>query len=224
MKSLLVKSLRITKKEFLVELRTRYALTSGGLFVLTTLSVIVFSTTNDVITSGIFSGFLWIVMFFTTMTLTGKIFIEEEEKGTSLYLRSIAEPNAIFVGKLYYAITTSVVVNSIAALLLPVFVTEVTIQNITQYLMVVLLGSIALAAVTTILSSIISKANSKNGMLPILGFPILLPIVVVGVEATYFSIHSVDWNTMVNSLLFMGAYSGVIIVVSLWVFPIIWLE
>ncbi len=65
-----VKAIQITKKEFLVEFRTRYALTSGILFVLTTLSIIVFSTTNDSKSAGIFSGFLWIILFFTTMTLT----------------------------------------------------------------------------------------------------------------------------------------------------------
>ena len=219
-----VKAIQITKKEFLVEFRTRYALTSGILFVLTTLSIIVFSTTNDSKSAGIFSGFLWIILFFTTMTLTGKIFIEEEEKGTSLYLRSIAEPFSIFVGKLMFAITTSVVINLIASLMLPIFITEVTIQNLIQYVLVVILGSVALASVTTILSSIIAKASSKNGLLPILGFPILLPLVVIGVDATYLSIHSADWATFLQSILFMIAYSGVMIIVSIWVFPLIWLD
>jgi heme exporter protein B len=219
-----VKAIQITKKEFLVEFRTRYALTSGILFVLTTLSIIVFSTTNDSKSAGIFSGFLWIILFFTTMTLTGKIFIEEEEKGTSLYLRSIAEPFSIFVGKVVFAIITSVVINLIASLMLPIFITEVTIQNLIQYVLVVILGSVALASVTTILSSIIAKASSKNGLLPILGFPILLPLVVIGVDATYLSIHSADWTTFLQSILFMIAYSGVMIIVSIWVFPLIWLD
>jgi len=219
-----VKAIQITKKEFLVEFRTRYAITSGILFVLTTLSIIVFSTTNDVKSSGIYAGFLWIILFFTTMTLTGKIFIEEEEKGTSLYLRSIAEPFSIFVGKLIFAITTSTVINLIASILLPLFITEVVIKNILQYLLVVTFGSIALASVTTILSSIIAKANSKNGLLPILGFPLLLPLVVVGVDATYLSIHSADWTTFFQSLLFMVSYSGVMIIASIWVFPLIWLD
>lgn len=219
-----VKAIQITKKEFLVEFRTRYALTSGILFVLTTLSIIVFSTTNDSKSAGIFSGFLWIILFFTTMTLTGKIFIEEEEKGTSLYLRSIAEPFSIFVGKLMFAISTSVVINLIASLMLPIFITEVTIQNLTQYVLVVILGSVSLASVTTILSSIIAKASSKNGLLPILGFPILLPLVVIGVDATYLSIHSADWATFLQSIMFMIAYSGVMIIVSIWVFPLIWLD
>jgi len=219
-----VKAIQITKKEFLVEFRTRYALTSGILFVLTTLSIIVFSTTNDVKTSGIYAGFLWIVLFFTTITLSGKIFIEEEEKGTSLYLRSIAEPFSIFVGKLMFAIITSTVINIIASMLLPLFITEVVIKNLLQYLLVVILGSIALASVTTILSSIIAKASSKNGLLPILGFPLLLPLVVIGVDATYLSIHSADWTTFLQSILFMVSYSGVMIIVSIFVFPLIWLD
>lgn len=219
-----VKAIQITKKEFLVEFRTRYAVTSGILFVLTTLSIIVFSTTNDVKSSGIYSGFLWIILFFTTITLTGKIFIEEEEKGTSLYLRSIVEPFSIFVGKLVFAIITSTVINLIASVLLPLFITEVDIKNLLQYLLVVIFGSVALASVTTILSSIIAKANSKNGLLPILGFPLLLPLVVVGVDATYLSIQSTDWVTFSQSLLFMISYSGVMIIVSLWVFPLIWLD
>jgi heme exporter protein B len=112
----------------------------------------------------------------------------------------------------------------IASILLPLFITEVTIKNLIQYLLVVILGSIALASVTTILSSIIAKASSKNGLLPILGFPLLLPLVVIGVDATYLSIHSADWITFLQSILFMVSYSGVMIIVSIFVFPLIWLD
>ncbi len=98
------RSMAVLKKELLSEFRTRYAISAILLFVLTTITMVVFATSGDVLSPEVAAGVLWIVMFFGAMTGLSKSFVSEEERGTSLYLKLVADSGAIYFGKLVFNI------------------------------------------------------------------------------------------------------------------------
>lgn len=216
--------LAVAEKDARSELRTRIGLTSVGLFIVTTVSVIVFALADEPVQRPLAATLLWVVMFYTAMTGLGRAFITEEERGTSLYLRLHASPLAVYVGKLLVNLTLAVLSNVIAILLMLVFIPSITVGNVGTLLVVVATGSVGLASVLTIVSAIVARTGSRNPLLPVLSFPLLVPVILPGVKATLYAFADMGLSEAASDVVLMLAYSGIIIVVSTFVFEVVWTD
>jgi len=219
----LIKSiLSILQKEILSEFRTRYAISTVALFILTTVVMIVFSTAGEKLNTQILTALLWVIMFFGAMTALAKSFVSEEERGTSLLLQIISNNTSIFFGKLIFNIILSISINFFAVFLMLIFFNDLLIKNYSLFFSVLLLSSIAIASSTTLISALIAKANSKNALFPILSFPILLPIILLGVELTVSSINGIEFKEIYKDINLIISYSGLLILVSYYLFDYVW--
>jgi len=212
--------LAVFYKEISIELRSRYALSTSALFILSCVALIAFNLPGVEKSYTVVSVLIWIIMFFSGMTILARTFIGEEEKGTTLLLRLSSSTDAIYFGKLLYNILLSLITALISALLYLFF--DDTVVNV-AYIPVLLsltLGALGMASVITIISALISKANAKGALLPALSFPAMLPLILEGatVTAKAFSAREVD----INDAFFLLSYSGVLISVSYILFPYIW--
>ena len=95
-------AITIFKKDLRSELRTRYSLNSLLMFVITTLSIILFAIGNENVSTDVLSGVLWIIIFFSTMSGLSRTFVTEEERGTVMTLQLVARPLTIYFGKLLF--------------------------------------------------------------------------------------------------------------------------
>ncbi len=218
------KSVAVLNKELLSEFRTRYAISAVMLFVLTTITMVVFATAGDLLTPTVAGGILWIVMFFAAMTGLSKIFVSEEERGTSLYLKMVAGSSAIFFGKLIFNILLALSLNIIAVLLFFIFIGNIEVKSLLIFGLSIGLGSLAIASSTTIISALIAKANSKNALFPVLSFPILLPVIILGIQTTVMSFEGTDFESVRNDFQMLFAYSGLMTVASYFLFDFVWKE
>ncbi|KAB2845794.1 MAG: ABC transporter permease, partial [Melioribacteraceae bacterium] len=78
-----MKAFALFKKDWLSELRTRYAINALAMFILVTISVILFSIGQEKITEYLTGGLLWVVIFFSAMSGLSRAFVSEEERGTT---------------------------------------------------------------------------------------------------------------------------------------------
>jgi len=85
-------------------------------------------------------------------------------------------------------------------------------------------GSLGLAAVITITSAIVAKAGTRNALLPILSFPILLPLVMPGIGATLTAMAGLTIADVMPDLLLMISHTGIVVIVSALVFEVIWCD
>jgi heme exporter protein B len=97
-----LKEYSLFKKDWQSELRTRYAINALAMFILVTISVILFSIGSENISEYLTGGLLWVVIFFSAMSGLSRAFVSEEERGTTLTLQLIAKPSTIFTGKLLF--------------------------------------------------------------------------------------------------------------------------
>ncbi|PKL84637.1 MAG: ABC transporter permease [Ignavibacteriae bacterium HGW-Ignavibacteriae-1] len=208
-------------KELKSEFRTRYAISAVLLFVLTTITMIMFATAGETITPMIAAGILWVIMFFASMTGLSKVFVSEEERGTYILLQLSSTPYAIYFGKLLFNILLSASLNFFAVLLFFLFLGDIEVKNLTLFTATIVVGSIAVASATTIISALIAKANSKNALFPVLSFPILLPIIILGVGLTKMSFEGVAFADAMKDLQMIIAYSGLMIVTSFFLFDFV---
>lgn len=214
----------VVEKDVRSELRTRYGITALGLFVLTSVTLIVFAVGEEPLPRPMAAGILWVIMFYSAMTGLGRGFISEEERGTALFLRLNSTLTSIFLGKLVVNIVLAVVTSIAALVLMMLFFSQVTIGSWLVMVAAVTIGSIGLAAVLSIVSAIVAKAGTRNPILPVLSFPLLVPLVMPGVNAMILGLAGFTLAEASSDLLLMTSYTGIVIVVSVVVFEVVWDE
>ena len=170
-------------KDVRSELRTQYVINSLLMFVLVTISIIRFDIGDEKIEDEILTGLLWISIFFSASGGLARTFVKEEEKETSAALKLSASPTEIFAGKLIFNLVLTFILNFLI-LILFILITEYNIKNPVLFISVLSLGNVGLVAASTIIAAIISKANSKGTLYPVLSFPVLLPLLLTLITAT----------------------------------------
>jgi heme exporter protein B len=212
----------VTLKDLRSEFKTRYALSSLAMFVVTTIAIMLFGTAGETLTTGTQAGLLWTVMFFTAMAGLGRVFIAEEERGTALLLRMLAPSGAVFGGKLAFNMLVILAMNAATAV---VYVTmmKVDVRTPSLFAATLLAGSLGLSSASTIVAAIIARARSKGSLYAVLSFPLLVPLVLLVVDATRMSFDGIAFSgEAMNDVLLLLAYSGLVIGVSSIVFDVIW--
>lgn len=214
----------VVEKDVRSELRTRYGITALGLFVVTSVTLIVFAVAEEPLPRPLAAGILWVIMFYSAMTGLGRGFISEEERGTALFLRLHSPLTAIFIGKLLVNVSLALLTSLVALLLMMLFFSSVTVGSWLVMIATVTMGSIGMASVMSIVSAIVAKAGTRNPILPVLSFPMLVPLVMTGVNAMTLGLAGFSLSEASGDLLLMLAYTGFVIIVSVLVFPVVWDE
>ncbi len=220
----LASTLAVFRKDLRSELRTRYALNALLMFVITTLSVILFSLGNEAVSPEILSGVLWIIIFFSTMSGLSRTFVSEEERGTVMTLQLIARPLTVYLGKLAFNLALLAVLNSFTVALYLLFISSFTVGNYTIFLITMVLGTIGLASASTIMAAIIAKANTKGTLYPVLSFPILLPLLLTVINATKLAVDGAATVEAFGEFRVLFSYLIVVTAISLVLFEYIWKE
>jgi heme exporter protein B len=70
---------------------------------------------------------------------------------------------------------------------------------------------------------LIAKGSSKNALFPVLAFPILVPLILLGIESFRYTIDGGVSGGDSNFRL-MTAYAGLIVSVSFLLFDFVWKE
>src|SRR5687767_2706332 len=89
----------ILRKDLRIEFRSRFGVSAIVMFLLVTVTTILFSAPGEQFSSGVVSAFFWISLFFGAMTGLARSFITEEETGTALMLRVYTTAERVFWGK-----------------------------------------------------------------------------------------------------------------------------
>lgn len=219
-----MKAYSLFKKDWQSELRTRYAINALAMFILVTISVIMFSIGNEKITEYLTGGLLWVVIFFSAMSGLSRAFVSEEERGTAMTLHLMASPSTIFSGKLIFNLLLVFLMNIVITFLFSILFSSFIIQNIALFAIAFLLGNIGIAISSTIIAAIISKASSKGTLYPVLSFPILLPLILTLLELTKYSIDGKSINGSFVEIFVLICYDVVMGTASYLLFDFIWKE
>ncbi len=219
-----MKAIAVFKKDWESELRTRYAINALAMFILVTISVILFSIGDEKISEFLTGGLLWVVIFFSAMSGLARAFVSEEERGTTLTLQLIAAPSTVFSGKLLFNIVLVFLINFAITILYSMLFSTFVIRNFSLFTIAFIFGSLGIAISSTIIAAIISKANTKGTLYPVLSFPILLPLILILLEITKFSINGVTVSEAWVEIAVLVCYDIIMLTASYLLFDFIWKE
>ncbi len=217
-----MKSLALFQKDLNSEIRTRYAINALGMFILVTISIILFSVGNEKISEYLSGGLLWVIVFFSAMSGLSRAFVSEEERGTVLTLHLIASPNTVFSGKLLFNLILVFSMNIVIALLYSILFESFVLKNVSLFLLAFVLGNIGIAVSSTIIAAIVAKAGSKGTLYTVISFPILLPLILILLELTKLSIDGETINEAFAELGVLLSYDVIMGAASYMLFDFIW--
>jgi heme exporter protein B len=208
-------------KEFLTEFKNFSSAASVFLFVLTSTIIVSYSISTKNVSDEIFAGITWVLIFFTSMIGQSRVFVSEEERGTWLFLKINSDSTGIYFGKLIYNIAFGIVANIVTVLLLLLFNSQFVIADYGLYFLCVLCGGIGISSASTIISALIAQASSKGALFPVLAFPLILPIILLSIDATILSIVGASLDRAYSDLGVIIAYSGAVVTASYILFDYI---
>lgn len=212
----------VFKKDWESELRTRYAINALAMFILVTISVILFSIGQEKVSEHLTGGLFWVVIFFSAMSGLSRAFVSEEERGTTLTLQLIAAPSTIYFGKLIFNLILVFIMNIAIVILYYLLFESFIVLNFSLFMLSLFFGSMGIAISSTLIAAIISKANTKGTLYPVLSFPILLPLILTLMELTKFAM---DGDLIADSsveLAVLVCYDVIMVTAGYMLFDFIW--
>jgi heme exporter protein B len=214
----------VLRKDLRVEFRTRYGVSAVIMFLLITVAVILYSTPGEQLQPSILSALLWIALFFGAMTGLARSFVSEEERGTALLLRLYADGESVYIAKLVYNLVLMLALAISAVLFFEFFfMRDFHIRDWPTFALQLGLGAIGIAAVSTILSALISRASQKGALLPILALPVLMPLVIATTDATRIALEVTNAiDSTRGDLLILLSFDIAMVLVSYVLFNVIW--
>jgi heme exporter protein B len=174
----------IVWKDIRAELRTKDIFSSTFVFAL--LAVIVFNFAFELRVPDmkmVAPGIVWVAVSFAGTLGLNRAFAIEQDKGSLAgLLLAPVDRSAIYFGKMLGNLLFMLVVELI---LLPLVMIFFNLPLLTgPHLLVLLLGTLGFAAVGTIFAAIAVNTRAREVFLPILLFPVLVPVLVAGVKLT----------------------------------------
>jgi len=223
--SLLRESLTVLRKELVSELRSRVALSSVGLFALTTLIAVAYQIgpyrIHEQDRPHLHSALLWIILFFAASSGLPRVFVKEEDAHTAKTLRLAARPAAVFTGKLLFNL---LLLLGLEAFLVPLFAVFMgfAVKNIGAFFLVLAAGGLGLAASSTTVAAIIARASGSSTLFVVLAVPLVLPMLVFLIQGTRMAATAADWTAALPALRAVLSLTGVTLVTSAFLFPVVW--
>jgi len=213
--------LTIARKDLVIEARSRELAYTTLFFAISVVLVFSFSfVVEGVALTDAAAGILWVSIAFAGTLALGRTFERERQADTlkALLLSSVGRP-AIYLGKL---VGLLLLMAAVEALIVPVvgLLFQAPIGR-APWLLVGLLaaGTLGFASVGTLFAAMLIRAHSRDVLLPVVLYPITVPLVIAGVRGTA-AIFAVEPNlAMAQAWLSMLVFfDAVFLTLALWVF------
>ena len=211
----------IAWKDLAAELRSRELLSAMLVFAMLVILIFNFALELDVKTRAtITSGVLWVTFAFAgTLGLNRSMAVEKDRGCLDGLLLAPVDRSAIYFGK---AISNLAFMLIVEAVVLPVYSILYNTNLFSIGLIgVILLGSIGYVAVGTLLSSMAVQTRTRDVMLPILLFPVIVPVLVAAVKASSGVLQGLPMDEILPWLNLLVVYDVIFTAIAFMVFDYI---
>ena len=199
----------IVWKDMLLELRTRERVVAMGSFAV--LAAVLFNFSIDttlVRPQDVAAGLVWMTIVFGGLLGVGRTFhLEGQDGAFQGLLMSPAPKDAIFLGKV---ISNFILLFIVALLVLAVFGLFFALDlgpSPATLVLVLGLGSLGFVSLVTLFAAVSTGTRMGETLLPILVFPLLVPMVIYGVGATGRLLAGRPVAEIAGNLRMLGAFA-----------------
>jgi heme exporter protein B len=195
------------RKELLLQWRSRGQIMAVFVFGAASLLLFSFAIGPSAEALRTFSGgFLWLgLLLSSTLTLSESFHAEMENRALEGLLLLPSNPRALYYGK---AIANWMQLSVLGIALVPVMVVlyDAGTTALLKLLVIILLGSAGLSAPGTLYAAMTAQVKSKQTLLPLLLFPLIVPALLASVKATSLAILGDPMNQSPSWIGLLGAF------------------
>jgi heme exporter protein B len=174
-------------KELRLELRTPQSVPAMALFSVTTFVVFHFGLQRGAVDGDLAAGVLWVTLLFAAILGTNRLFVaDQEEGGFDAFLLAPVDRTALLVAKAAALLAFLVLVELVAV---PAFVVMLLgpalgAGDAVRLVAVVALADVGIAVIGTLVSALAVQTRARDLIVPLLGLPLLIPVVIAAAKAT----------------------------------------
>jgi len=210
----------IARKDLLVELRTYERLTAMGAFVVLIGLLFSFSIDTTVVRPQVIAAALiWMTIIFVGMLGMGRTFrLEEQDGALTGILQSPIPLDAFYLGKV---IGNFILMAIMVVLVFVVFIAFFKLRflgNWAALVGVMAFGVLGFVSLTTLFSAMANRSSMGESLLPVLVFPLLIPVVRFGTTATARLFAGRPVAEVTGDLRMLAAFAIIFTVACAWLF------
>jgi heme exporter protein B len=213
----------VFRKDLLIELRTKDSLNAMLFFGIVVLVVFNFAleSARNAIREAV-PGVLWVAFVFSGTLGLNRIFASEKENSCLQGLLMVPmDRGIIYLGKTLAAAVFMMIAEAVIFVFSLVFFNLTVWREIPYLVLVFFIGTMGFTAVGTLLSAISANTRMREVLLPLILFPVVLPILVNAVEATGIILNAGDYGALRLPLTIMSAFTVIFGTVSYLLFEFV---
>ena len=166
------------------------------------------------------AGILWIAVMFAGNLALGRAFERERQAETlrALLLAPAPRP-AVYLGKLFGIVVLLIGAEAVLVPLIALLFQAPLLAHPFWMTSILIAGTTGFAAVGTLFAAMLVRARSRDVLLPVLLYPITVPVIIAGVRGTAALLQSdVELEIVRFWLALLVAFDAVFVTLSLWTF------
>ena len=167
----------------------------------------------------VWNALFWIILLFTSISAVSKSFIQEERR--SHYYFFLCKPGEIILAKLIYSFLYLLCIALISLIIYSVLLGN-PIVNYPLFVLNLILGCIGLSATFTMVSSIAFRSSNRSIMMAVLGFPLIIPVLVLSISNSFKVLNSYVLMQIQGNLTALFSVDVIIIALTFVLFPFTW--
>jgi heme exporter protein B len=211
----------VLRKDLTVEVRSREIAYTTLFFAVSCVLVFAFALVKEgrPIEDGA-AGILWIAIAFAGTLALGRTFERERQSETlRALLLAPADRPAIYVGKLLGVVALLLAAEIVLIPLVALLFQAPLLDHPFWLAAITATGTLGFAAVGTLFAAMLVRARTRDVLLPVLLYPITVPVIIAGVRATATLLQpEVDVSLMRFWLALLVCFDVVFVTLALWTF------
>jgi heme exporter protein CcmB len=210
----------VAQKDLAIEVRSRELINTTVFFALSCVIVFAVSFVRERPVSDAAAGILWVAIAFSGTLALGRTF-ERERYGDTLRALLLA-PNArpaIYLGKLVGIVVLLLATEAVVVPLVALLFQARLFEHVLLLIGLLVFGTVGFASVGTLFAAMLTRARSRDVLLPILLYPVTIPVMIAGVRGTAALIDADPQLDMARLwVMLLLTFDVVFLTLSLWTF------
>lgn len=209
------------RKDLLLEFRQQHTFYGILLYIASTVFVLQLSV--DELDTDVWNGLFWVIQLFVCVNAVAKSFLQES-RGRMLYFYSLVSPVQFVVAKMMYNLLIMLAMSLLTLLLFYIFFNSPVVHAL-DFVLIVLVGGGSISLVFTLMSAIAAKAQQNAALMAILGFPVILPLLLLLMRLSKSAFNEIfkDGALWQMTGLILGL-DLLVVLLSMVLFPYLWKE
>lgn len=210
----------LVRKDLLLELRQKYAINGILLYVVSTIFVVQLCY-GRVIDENAWIALFWIILLFAAFNAVSKSFVQESA-ARRLYYYMLAPAVSVVLSKIIYNALLMLILGALSLLVFILFMGFPEF-NLYLFLPAFLLGCIGISGALTMVSAIASRSGNNAALMAILGFPIVVPLLLLLVNASRMALKErILVADILKNLSSIFLIDAVVVILAVILFPYLW--